>query len=141
MSLPVTVEAVNAFAATELPFTRAFGFSCEWLGDGEAIARWRFSPQWTRPVDFVCGPVMMGLADLAVYFAVFTKVGITPLALTNELKTNFLRPAAGRDLLAHARIPKLGRRIAFAVVDISEEGDPERLVAHATASYVLPGGA
>jgi uncharacterized protein (TIGR00369 family) len=80
----------------------------------------------------------MTLADVAVYVAVFTRIGFVPLAVTNELKMNFLRPAIGRDVVAVATLHKLGRRIAFASVDLAEEHDPARLVAHATASYVLP---
>ena len=66
--------------------------------------------------------------------------GAGPLALTNELKANFLRPAVARlDLLGRARVLKRGRRVVYGLVDLWEEGSPERLVAQATASYVLPG--
>jgi acyl-coenzyme A thioesterase PaaI-like protein len=51
---------------------------------------------------------------------------------------NFLRPAIGHDVLARATLHKLGRRIAYASVDLTEDHDPNRLVAQATASYVLP---
>lgn len=137
----VTVDEVNAYAAASLPFAVELGISCDALAADEAVARWTFSPRWLRPVDYVSGPVMMALADAALYFAVFTRGGIAPLALTNELKTNFLRPAvARRDLLARARILKRGRRVVYGVVDLWEDGAPDRVVAHATASYVLPDG-
>ena len=137
----VTVEQVNAFAEAEVPFSRELGIRCELVAPDEAVARWPFSARWTRPVDFVSGPVMMALADATLYFAVFTRGGIVPLAVTNELKTNFLRPAVRRrDLLARARILKRGRRVAFGVVDVYEDGAPDRLVAHATGSYVMPDG-
>ena len=135
-----TVEDVNAFALRELPFAVELGIRCEALAADEALARWRFSERWLRPVSYVSGPVMMALADAAMYFAVFTRGGITPLALTNELKANFLRPAVARlDLLGRARVLKRGRRVVYGLVDLWEEGSPERLVAQATASYVLPG--
>jgi len=135
-----TVEEVNAFTLRELPFAVELGIGCEALAADEALARWRFSERWLRPVSYVSGPVMMALADAAMYFAVFTRGGIAPLALTNELKANFLRPAvARRDLLARARVLKRGRRVVYGLVDIWEDGAPERLVAQATASYVLPG--
>jgi len=135
-----TVEEVNAFALRELPFAVELGIACEALAADEALARWRFSERWLRPVSYVSGPVMMALADAALYFAVFTRGGITPLAVTNELKANFLRPAVERrDLLARARVLKRGRRVIYGLVDVWEEGAPDRLVAQATASYVLPG--
>ena len=88
----------------------------------------------------VNGVTIMGLAALAVYVAIFTHLGIQPMAVTNELKMNFLRPAVGRDVIAGAALLKLGRRIAYASVGLSELGEAQRLVAHATASYVLPEG-
>jgi uncharacterized protein (TIGR00369 family) len=134
-----TVEAVNAFALRELPFAVELGVVCDAMAADEAVGRWRFSERWLRPVSFVSGPVMMALADATMYFAIFTRGGITPLALTNELKMNFLRPAvARRDLLARARILKRGRRVVYGMVDLWEEGAPERLVAQATSSYLLP---
>lgn len=80
----------------------------------------------------------MGLADLAVYVAVFTRLGIVPMAVTNELNINFLRPAIGADVFATAELHMIGRRTAFASVDLTEAERQDRLVAHATATYVLP---
>ncbi len=134
-----TVDEVNAFLRAELPFARELGIACEALEPDEAVARWAFSERWLRPVGFVSGPVMLALADVALYFAIFTEGGIIPLAVTNELKMNFLRPAVGRrDLLARARILKRGRRVVYGAIDVWEDGHAARLVAHATASYVLP---
>lgn len=139
--LAVTVAEVNAFMVAHLPFCTRFGITCEDLGPDEALLRWRHDLGWTRPGGehaFVSGPVTMTLADAGIYLAIFTRRGITPIALTNELKTNFLRPAFGHDLLCRARILKLGRRIAYGTADIYEDGAPDRLVAQATSSYVMP---
>jgi uncharacterized protein (TIGR00369 family) len=135
-----TLAEVNAFIQAELPFARELGISCESIGPDEVVARWPFSERWLRPVSYASGPVMMALADVALYFALFTRGGISPLAVTNELKINFLRPAvARRDLLARARILKRGRRVVYGAIEVWEDGDPGRLVAHATSSYVMPG--
>jgi uncharacterized protein (TIGR00369 family) len=134
----VTVAEVRSFTERELPFCSELGISCEALEPDGAVGRWTFSRRWTRPVDFVCGPVMMALADASIYWATFTRAGIVPLALTNELKTTFLRPAAsGVDLLCRARLPKVGRKVIYGIADIYEDGAPERLVAQATSTYVL----
>ena len=82
----------------------------------------------------------MALADVAVYVAIFGRAGIVPLAVTNELKMNFLRPAKDGDVLARAELLKMGKRIAYASVDLFMDGAPDRLVAHATSSYVMPEG-
>jgi uncharacterized protein (TIGR00369 family) len=139
--VPVTVTEVNEFIAGQLPFTTAMGIRCEALAPGESLLRWRHDDGWIRPGGeerFVCGPVMMALADVGIYTAIFTVVGITPLALTNELKTTFLRPAFGGDLLCRTRLVKAGRRVAYGVGDIFVDGDEDRLVAHATSTYVMP---
>ncbi len=141
MSLPVTVEEVNAFLAESLPFCTSFGIACDALAVGESLMRWRHDLAWTRPGGdkaFVCGPVMMTLADAGIYVAIFTLHGITPLALTNELRTTFLRPAFGADLLCRSRIVKSGRRVVYATADVFMEGDEQRLVAQASSTYVLP---
>ena len=135
----VTVDEVNAFLAAELPFFPAMNIGCAEVGPGVGVTRFRYDERWTRPGGIVNGVTLMGLADLAVYVAIFTHHGIVPMAVTNELKMNFLRPAVGRDVVARADLHKLGRRVAYASVALSEAGgDAARLVAHATASYVLP---
>jgi uncharacterized protein (TIGR00369 family) len=60
------------------------------------------------------------------------------MAVTSELKMNFLRPAVGGDVLATARVLKLGRRIAYGEVHVHMANGRERLIAHATCSYALP---
>ena len=134
----VTVEEVNALFAAQLPFCAEMNIRCDHLRSDVGVTRFRYDHRWTRPGDIVNGGTLMALADVAVYVAIFTRTGIVPLAVTNELKMNFLRPAIGHDVLAKATLHKLGRRIAYASVELAEDHDPERLVAHATASYVLP---
>jgi uncharacterized protein (TIGR00369 family) len=137
----VSVEEVNAFLTAELPFCAEMNIACDDVGVDVGITRFAYQERWTRPGGIVNGGTLMALADVAVYVAIFSRTGILPLALTNELKMNFLRPAVGSDVVARATLHKLGRRVAFASVDVAEARAPARLVAHATASYVLPGPA
>jgi uncharacterized protein (TIGR00369 family) len=90
-----------------------------------------------RPGGYVPGPVMMTAVDLTAWFLVFTRNGITPMALTWDLKITFLRPAHGADLIVAARQTKFGK-LCHASIDLYMDGDPDRLVAHATTTYVLP---
>ncbi|MCC6434982.1 MAG: PaaI family thioesterase [Acidimicrobiales bacterium] len=141
MPVAVTVDQVNAFIEANLPFTTQFGIRCDALDEGGSLMRWSHDLRWTRPGGeqaFVCGPVMMALADVGIYVAVFTLAGITPLALTNELRTNFLRPAFGGDLLCRSRIVKAGRRIAYGTSDVFVEGAEHKLVAQSSSTYVMP---
>ena len=136
--LPITLEQIQAFNAENVPFCAKMNITCDSIEDGVAIGRFTYDAGWTRPVDFIAGPVQMALADATFYWALFTKLGIVPLAVTNELKYNFLRPAIGGDMLCKAEVLKIGRRIAFGVAGVYMDGAPDRLVGHATTSYVLP---
>jgi len=90
-----------------------------------------------RPGGYVPGPTMMSACDLVSWFLVFTRIGVTPMALTWDLKINFLRPAHGADLLLDARQHKFGK-LCHASIDLYLDGSPDRLVAHCTTTYVLP---
>lgn len=133
-----TLQEIEAFFDEHLPFFGEFGFEIDAVGDGAAIARFVYDERWTRPYGIINGGTLMTLADAAVYLAIFGSIGIVPLAVTNELKMNFLRPAIGGDVIASASLLKVGRRVAYGAVDLYMDGEPDRLVAHATSSYVLP---
>lgn len=135
----VTPEEASSFFAEHLPFFEAFGFSVESVEDGVGVARFVYDDKWTRPYQIINGGTLMALADVAVYLAIFGRLGIIPLAVTNELKMNFLRPAKGEDVLARAHLLKVGRRVAYGDAVLFHESDQDRLLAHATSSYILPG--
>ena len=136
MSVPLT--DVQAFFEKELPFFSEFDFNIESVDETVGVARFVYDEKWTRPYQIINGGTLMALADVAVYLAIFGRLGIIPLAVTNELKMNFLRPAIGGHVLARAELIKVGRRVAYGSVDVFMDGTPDRLVAHATSSYVLP---
>ena len=130
---------VNAMVADAFPRTTDMGFSCVELGDGLAVARLAFDVENVRPGGIVPGPSVFGLADIALWFAVFTKVGFEPMAVTSDLTIHFLRPAVGSALLAKCALTKVGKRLAHGEIRIWEEdGDPERLIAFASGAYALP---
>lgn len=133
-----TIPEIEAFFDDHMPFFSEFGFEIDSVGDGAAVARFVYDERWTRPYGIINGGTLMTLADAAIYLAIFGRIGIVPLAVTNELKMNFLRPAIGGDVIASAGLLKVGRRVAYGAVDLFMDGAPDRLVAHATSSYVLP---
>ena len=57
--------------------------------------------------------------------------------MTTSLTINFLRRPRPHDLLAEARLLKLGARLAVGDVAIRSEGE-EELAAHATLTYSIP---
>jgi uncharacterized protein (TIGR00369 family) len=109
----------------------------EQLAHGACRLRLRFSDRSLRPGGTLSGATMMALGDFAMYVAVLSAVGWVPLAVTTNLTINFLKKPAARDLLADARLIKLGKRLAVGEIAIRSDGE-EELVAHVTSTYSIP---
>ncbi|MES2847220.1 MAG: PaaI family thioesterase [Pseudomonadota bacterium] len=91
-----------------------------------------------RPGGTVSGPAMFGLADVAMYLAILSRIGPVALAVTTNCAIDFMRkPAAGRDLMAEARVLKLGRTLAVGDVLIFSDGS-DAPVARASLTYSIP---
>ncbi len=132
--MPSATE-LNAFLRQEFPQNKSHVEAIRPMG---ATVRQRVDFDSLRPGGTVSGPVMMGLADVALYVAILGEIGIVPLAVTTSLSFNFMRkPVAGRDLIGECRLMKLGRSLAVGEVDIYSEGDPQP-VAHAVGTYAIP---
>jgi uncharacterized protein (TIGR00369 family) len=122
-------------------FPQAFypgcGLTLERVEYANIRVRRHFHDDYIRPGGTISGPTMMELADFAMYVAVFSAVGPQPLAVTTNLNINFLRKPAQSDLIADARLMKVGKRLAVGEVTIYSEGLPEP-VAHVTSTYSIP---
>lgn len=129
-------EEFEALIARTIPLTRVLPFRVEALGWGTSTIRLQFSDEQLRAGGTINGPTMMTLADTALYAAVLTRIGMEPLAVTSDLSIHFLRKPEPRDLVGHAKLLRVGRRIAVGTIEITSEGGP--LVAHATGAYALP---
>lgn len=107
--------------------------------DGEtALLRQRFSERMLRPGGTVSGPTLMGLADFAMYVVLLSAIGPVGLAVTTNLNINFLRKGQpGQDVLAVAKLLKLGRRLAVGEVNLLSGSSPDP-IAHVTATYSIP---
>lgn len=96
-----------------------------------------YSDKFLRPGGTISGPTMMAMTDFAMYVAILASIGPVPLAVTTNLNINFLRKPEPRDLIAEARLMKLGKRLAVGEVMIWSDGNDE-MVAHATSTYSIP---
>ena len=132
-------KELEARLTAEFPemFSPDSGYAVEQLWRGGAVVRRHYHPRSLRPGGTVSGPSIMALADFTMYVAVLSAIGWVPLAVTTNFNINFLRKPAPRDLLAEARLIKLGKRLAVGEIAIRSDG-AEDLVAHATATYSLP---
>ena len=81
----VTRSELAAFLRKEFPQNKC---TIESVGQGQATVRHTVGEAELRPGGTVSGPVMMTVADVALYVALLGEIGIVPLAVTTSL--NFL---------------------------------------------------
>jgi acyl-coenzyme A thioesterase PaaI-like protein len=130
-----TKEEVAAFIADAFPQTRLV---IEAVGSRGATVSLEVGQNDLRPGGTVSGPVLMGVADAALYVAVLGEIGIVPLAVTTNLTINFLRkPEASRRVIGVCKLIKLGKAHAVGEVSLYSEGQSEP-VAHVVGTYSLP---
>lgn len=135
----VTIEETNAFLAEAFTRNGPQGMVVA-LETDFARVELPVAAHNLRPGGFISGPTQMSMADTAAYVAVFTRIGITPMALTSNLSINFLRPCVGTVLIGEARMLKFGRSVAVMTVDLfagEQEGDG-KIASHAVVTYMMP---
>ncbi|MFT6533634.1 MAG: acyl-coenzyme A thioesterase PaaI-like protein [Limimaricola cinnabarinus] len=132
--------ALNAFL--ERDFGQVAAQFCVESAEVERLMlRLRVGVMHLRPGGTVSGPSMFGLADVAIYLAILSRIGPVALAVTTGATIDFLRkPEAGADLLAETRLLKLGRRLAVGEALLFSEGQVAP-VARASMTYSIPPGA
>lgn len=133
----ITFEELQAFLDEQFPQGAAYG-TLQKLGDGWAEMKLEVDEEHLRPGGTVSGPAMMGLADVTLYAALLSKIGLVPLAVTTNLNINFLRkPAAHKPIWARATMLRVGRTMGVGEVFVYSEGGDEP-VAHSTMTYSIP---
>jgi uncharacterized protein (TIGR00369 family) len=136
-SARITVAEFQAILRESLPMMVAWGVETLTLEHGRAVLQIAGRPEFLRPGGTVSGPVLMGLADVALYAALLGAIGPVPLAVTSNLTINFLRKPGPGAVRAEARILKLGRRVAVGEVELFSAEAPG-MVAHVVSSYAIP---
>jgi acyl-coenzyme A thioesterase PaaI-like protein len=133
--VPATKEEVATFMAAEFPQSKCV---VEAVGNRSATVSHHIGPDELRPGGTVSGPVLMGVADTALYVAILGEIGIVPLAVTTSLTINFLRkPSAAARIIGECKLMKVGRSLAVGEVSLYSEGSNEP-VAHVVGTYSVP---
>src|SRR6516162_909646 len=123
-------EFPQVFSGDDLTIEHADGQTC--------LVRQRYSDRMLRPGGTISGPTLMALADCAMYVVLLSAIGPVALAVTTNLTINFLRKGVpGHDVIAEARLLKLGKRLAVGEVTLLSGTSPEP-IAHVTATYSIP---
>lgn len=137
--LLLSEEQFREIAEASLPFAKMMGIEVDYFRLDHVRLRAVYSEDFLRPGGTIAGPVMMGLADAALYALVLSRIGPVELAVTTNLSINFLRRPAPADVVADARLLKLGARLAVGEVSLFSEGDiGGEPVAHVTGTYSIP---
>lgn len=142
MQAAISIDELNKFLLEHFPQGERFGVVTG-LGQDWGEMTLQVGDEHLRPGGTVSGPVMMALADVAMYA---TLLGQLPrdqlsryvLAVTTSLNINFMhKPLADHDLQARCQLMKLGKRLAVGEVWIRSAGQ-DAVVAHSTLTYSIP---
>ncbi|GAF55719.1 MULTISPECIES: PaaI family thioesterase [unclassified Psychrobacter] len=133
--MSATKEEISAFMALEFPQTKCV---VETVNENGATLSHEIGINELRPGGTVSGPVMMAVADVAIYVAILGRIGIVPLTVTTSLTINFLRkPSADARIIAECTLMKVGRTLIVGEVSLYSEGSDD-VVAHVVGTYSVP---
>ena len=139
-------EARRVLADVFAPWVRDLGLSVDAIADRPppdaapdwqpgAVLRMAFSERLCRHGGIVCGQALMALADTAMVIAILAaNRGYRPMTTVDQT-THFMRAVTSSDVLADARVVRLGRTMSFGRVTLSGAADnkPVAMVSSAFA--------
>lgn len=137
MALKIGAEEMAEFLNEVFPQVEGM-FGIDRLDEDLLVMRLHADERHLRPGGTVSGPAMFSLADVSAYVATMARIGRQALTVTTHCSIDFMRkPEAGRDVLAEARVLKLGRALSVTDVLLFSEGGSDP-VAHASLTYAIP---
>lgn len=127
-------------AITAYPwFGKWIGIKATEITGRGAKVRLEIRPEFLRHGGTVSGPVVMAMADVAMFAAIMGAAPNGERAVTSDMTMHFMRRPAGAALTAEARILRRGKRSMVCEVDVFVEGQSDS-VCHVVGSYALPPG-
>jgi uncharacterized protein (TIGR00369 family) len=101
-----------------------------------AVLRMAFSERLCRHGGVICGQALMALADTAMVIAmVAANRGYRPMTTVDQT-THFMRAVASSDVLADARVVRLGRSMSFGRVTLIAASD-HKPVAMCSSAFAM----
>jgi acyl-coenzyme A thioesterase PaaI-like protein len=130
-----TKDKIAEFLRKDFPQAKC---TIDSIGERSAVVRQKIGFDELRPGGTVSGPVLMTVADCALYVAILGEIGIIPLAVTTSLSINFMRkPSSDKDIIGECTLLKVGKSLIVGEVSLFSEGDPNA-VAHVVGTYAIP---
>jgi uncharacterized protein (TIGR00369 family) len=102
-----------------------------------AILRMPFSERLCRNGGIVCGQALMAFADTAMVIANLAANRGYRMMTTVDQTTHFMRAVAASDVLADARVVRLGRTMVFGRVTLSSAADNKPVAMVSSAFAIL----
>jgi len=118
----------------DVAFTRLLRLRLKDMSAGRCTLEVPFQETFERPGGVVSGQVFMAAADVAMWLAIKTCLGLSDASVTSQMTTSFLAPAKKADFLCTATVLKLGRRLIYGVVACVDSS--ATLLTHHTVAYI-----
>jgi uncharacterized protein (TIGR00369 family) len=101
-----------------------------------AVLRMAFSERLCRHGGVICGQALMALADTSMVIAILAaNRGYRPMTTVDQT-THFMRAVSRSDVLADARLVRLGRTMSFGRVTLISASD-NKPVAMASSAFAM----
>ncbi|WP_432197364.1 PaaI family thioesterase [Streptomyces sp. bgisy027] len=133
-----SAEADKILSANFAPWVCRLGLTVEAVAHDRVILRMPWSDALAREGGALSGQALMAAADTATVIAVSAARGAYGPMTTVQQSTSFQRAVTGSDVLIEAVVTKLGRRMAFADIAMTDESSGE-IAARASTVYALLG--
>jgi len=136
MELKMTIAEITAFLEKVFPQIDN-DFYILSLSVDEVVVRMNVQDHHLRPGGTVSGPSMFALADVSYYIATLAFIGPEAQTVTTNCSIDFMRKPGPTDMIAKARVLKLGRTLSVGDVLLYSEG-VDAPVARANLTYAIP---
>src|SRR4051794_652812 len=113
----MTLEELETLMDQHFPTWRKFSEIAA-LGEKDISVRMPFRKDLMRAGGTISGPALMALADTSAYYLTLVHAGPVPSAATANLDIHFLMRPKPADIIATAKLLRLGRRLVVSAVDL-----------------------
>ena len=136
MTLKMSIPEIHEFLDRVFPQMKG-AFEVLELAPYRLKLRMKITDDDLRPGGTVSGPAMFTAVDCAYYIATLSMIGPEALAVTTSCSVDFMRKPEPTDLIAEARVLKMGKVLSVGDVLLYSEG-MDLPVAHANLTYSIP---
>ncbi|MCI2283111.1 PaaI family thioesterase [Colwellia sp. MSW7] len=130
-----TKDEIIDFMKADFPQAKC---TIESVGKQSSVVKQSIGFDELRPGNTVSGPVLMAVADYALYVAILGEIGIVSLTVTTSMTINFMRkPSSTKPIIGECKLLKVGKTLIVGEVSLYSQGDP-KTVAHVVGTYSVP---